>query len=88
MLGFIDPDPQKRNRRIDGLKVLGDQHHLESVAKIYRIQDVFITNGGCQSELLKRLQKYCERQSLDLKCFLPHSVVDVNQLNGEGNPGL
>ena len=88
VLGFLDPDPQKRNRRIDGLKVLGDQHHLETVAKIYRIQDVFITNGGCQSELLKRLQKYCERQSLDLKCFLPHSVVDLNQLNGEGNPGL
>jgi len=88
VLGFIDPDPQKRNRRIDGLKVLGDHHHLEILAKLYRIQDVFITNGGCQSGLLNRLQKYCEQQSLNLKCFLPHSVVDIDRPNREATPGL
>jgi lipopolysaccharide/colanic/teichoic acid biosynthesis glycosyltransferase len=81
ILGFIDPDPKKRNRRIDGLKVLGDQYHLETVAKLYRIQDIFIINGGCQPNLLRRLQKSCERQSVNLKCFLPHSVIDIYDLN-------
>lgn len=84
VMGFIDPDPQKRNRRIDGLKVLGDQHHLETLAKLYRIEDVFITNGGCQPGFLERLQKCCKRQSLHLKCFLPHSVVDIDKLNQGG----
>jgi FlaA1/EpsC-like NDP-sugar epimerase len=81
VIGFIDPDPQKRNRRIDGLKVLGDQHHLETLAKLYRVQDVFITNGGCQPKLLERMRRCCEEQSLQLKCFLPHSIVDADKLD-------
>ena len=75
-MGFIDPDPQKRHRRIDGLKVLGDYHHLEVLTKLYRIQEVFITNGDTMLAKTEHLKIICDQLSLAMKRFVPRSVEE------------
>jgi lipopolysaccharide/colanic/teichoic acid biosynthesis glycosyltransferase len=77
VVGFIDPDPQKRHRCIDGLKVLGDYHHLEILTKLYRIQEVFITNGDATLAKSERLKIICDQLSLALKRFVPRSVEEI-----------
>jgi lipopolysaccharide/colanic/teichoic acid biosynthesis glycosyltransferase len=77
VVGFLDPDPHKRHRRIDGLKVLGDQHHLEVLSALYRVQEVFITNGASQPSKVAHLQQICAQLSLGVKRFVPRSVEEV-----------
>ena len=77
VVGFIDPDPKKRHRNIDGLKVLGDHHHLEVLSKLYRIQEVFITNGDAMPAKIERLKKICDQLSLGMKRFIPRSVEGI-----------
>jgi lipopolysaccharide/colanic/teichoic acid biosynthesis glycosyltransferase len=77
VVGFIDPDPQKRHRCIDGLKVLGDYHHLEVLAKLYRIQEVFITNGDPTLAMTEPLKIICDQLSLGMKLFVPRSVEAI-----------
>lgn len=43
VLGFIDDDPEKRGKRISGIKVLGNRHHLPMIAKLYEIKEVFLS---------------------------------------------
>jgi hypothetical protein len=77
VVGFLDPDPKKRHRRIDGLKVLGDQHHLEVLSALYRVQEVFITNGDALPGKVEHVKKICGQLSLRVKWFVPRSVKDI-----------
>ena len=77
VVGFIDPDPKKRHRRIDGLKVLGDQHHLEILTKLYRIEEVFIASST-KSGRLDQAMKMCGQLSLTLRRFIPRSVEEIS----------
>ncbi len=77
VVGFLDPDPKKQHRRIDGLKVLGDQHHLEILSALYRVQEVFITNGTSTPGKVEQLRKICGKLALDVKRFVPRSVEEI-----------
>ena len=77
VVGFLDSDPKKRHRRIDGLRVLGDQHHLEVLSSLYRVQEVFITNGAGLPGKVEHVKKICDRLSLGVKRFVPRSVEDI-----------
>ncbi len=76
VVGFIDSDPKKRHRRIDGLKVLGDQHHLEVLTQLYRIQEVFVANGAGTGQL-DQVRQMCSRLALTVRRFIPRSVEDL-----------
>ncbi len=76
VLGFIDEDPKLRHRRIDGLKVLGDHHHLEILTQLYNIQEIFIAERNLSSSQMYRLQTFCENYGISLKCFLPQQITE------------
>ena len=76
VVGFIDSDPKKRNRRIDGLKVLGDHHHLEILTKLYRIQEVFLVNGAASGHL-EQLKQLSGQLALTVRRFVPRSVEEI-----------
>ena len=85
VVGFLDPDPKKRHRRIDGLKVLGDQHHLEVLSALYRVQEVFITNGVTRPVKVEYLKKICDQLSLGVKRFVPRSVEEIRVKSDSGS---
>lgn len=43
VVGFIDDDSEKRGKRISGIKVLGNRYHLPMIAKLYKIQEIYIS---------------------------------------------
>jgi len=43
VVGFIDDDPKKRNRRLNGVKILGGRHHLDILCQLYKIHELFVT---------------------------------------------
>ncbi|MFZ5447020.1 MAG: sugar transferase [Thermodesulfobacteriota bacterium] len=80
VVGFIDPDRKKHHRRIDGLKVLGDHHHLEILTKLYRIQEVFVANGAAAGRI-DHLKHLAGQLALTVKRFVPRSVEEIASVN-------
>jgi FlaA1/EpsC-like NDP-sugar epimerase len=77
VVGFLDPDPRLRNRFIDGLKVLGDQTHLEACNSIYKIQEIYVTGIGKDQGELQQLAEDCRRLSLRILQFKPRTVEEI-----------
>lgn len=80
VVGFIDQDPKKRNRRIDGLKVLGDHQHLEILTQLYRIQEIFVVNGAASGRL-EQLKQLSGQLALTVRRFIPRSVEEISIVN-------
>jgi len=69
VVGFIDDAPLKRNRRLNGLKVLGDRHHLEILTKLYKIQKVFLAMHNLSEAELHQATEVCRNLSLETRLF-------------------
>jgi len=81
VVGFIDEDPKIRNRRLEGLKVLGDHHHLEALAQLYKVQCLFLSKPPVSSKKLKHIDEICSRLRIEAKCFVPRSTTDIKEYN-------
>ncbi|MBM4427874.1 MAG: sugar transferase [Chloroflexi bacterium] len=46
IIGFIDDDPAKKSKSLDGFAVLGDSEHLLDLIEDYRISDVVVAITG------------------------------------------
>lgn len=68
VVGFIDDDSLKRNKRLNGVKVLGNCHHVKILAQIYRIQEVFVAIPSVTPHELDKI--ICVCQLLDVKARL------------------
>ncbi len=77
VVGFIDEEAKLQHRRIDGLKVLGDHHHLEVLIRLYHIQDLFVAEPQLPPGVLERVQALCRRLDVALLRFLPRTVQEI-----------
>lgn len=77
VVGFIDDEVRMRHKLIDGLKVLGDHHHLEILVRLYHVQDLFVAVATMPSGRLARVQELCRRLNVTLLRFLPRSVQEI-----------
>ena len=77
VVGFLDPDPGLRNRFVDGLKVLGDQTHLEAFKTIYEIQEIYMARIDKDWGELQQMEQDCRRLSLRLLQFKPRTVEEI-----------
>ncbi len=55
VVGFIDDEPSKRGKRLGGVKILGDRHHLNILSKLYKVQQVFIAVSAAPLPELKKI---------------------------------
>jgi lipopolysaccharide/colanic/teichoic acid biosynthesis glycosyltransferase len=77
IVGFIDDNPQKRGKRIRGVKILGNRHHLELVAKLYNIQGVFIAIPSASENEINTILDLCVDLGLGSTIFLAKSNAQV-----------
>lgn len=69
VVGFIDENPRMHRRRINGRKVLGNHHQVEILARLYKIQEIFVAQSTCSSGAVHDLERLCELLSVRLNHF-------------------
>jgi FlaA1/EpsC-like NDP-sugar epimerase len=77
VVGFIDDEASLQHKQIDGHRVLGDYHHLEVLARIYHIQELFVAVPHISPGRLDQIQELCRRLNITLLRFLPRSVQEI-----------
>lgn len=87
VVGFIADEPRLQHKRIDGLKILGDHHHLEVLIRLYHIQDLFVAVPEIPPGRLEGVQELCRRLNVTLLRFLPSSVQEISPLPPETTSG-
>jgi lipopolysaccharide/colanic/teichoic acid biosynthesis glycosyltransferase/dTDP-glucose pyrophosphorylase len=75
--GFIDKNPEMRNRVVDGHKVLGNYQDLEILFQLYKIQVLFIADPNIPPSELEFVQKLCEEHSIYVSCFVPRCITNI-----------
>jgi len=100
VLGFIDDAPLKRNRRLGGVKILGNRHHLEILTKLYKIQEVFLAMPNASENELQLALEFCNNVHLKTRLFqlttraYPYAAPGHHQAqvdaspSSDGSPGL
>ena len=71
IVGFIDDDQFKRNRRIHGVSVLGAVEEIAEISRQTGAEEVIIAMRSASKEKLKRIAEICERSSLAWETFFP-----------------
>lgn len=64
VVGFIDDDAEKRGKRINGIKVLGNRYHLPMIAKLYRIQEIYLSIPSASMHEINNMLKMCHQEGL------------------------
>jgi lipopolysaccharide/colanic/teichoic acid biosynthesis glycosyltransferase len=75
IVGFIDDDPKIRGKRIGGVKILGSQHHLDLLTKLYNIQEVFVALPSPSASELDRIMEACRNLDLSATVFDPMGLT-------------
>jgi len=59
VVGFIDDDPEKRNKFINKVKVLGGSHDLKALALLHNVKDLYIVTARDDGKNLNRVRELC-----------------------------
>jgi lipopolysaccharide/colanic/teichoic acid biosynthesis glycosyltransferase len=85
LVGFIDDNPRKRGKRLEGVKVLGDRHHLSIISQLYKVQHVFIAISGAPLYELKKIMETCCDSGLSPQLFLAKTEGEEINLRRPGD---
>jgi FlaA1/EpsC-like NDP-sugar epimerase/lipopolysaccharide/colanic/teichoic acid biosynthesis glycosyltransferase len=85
-VGFIDDNPEIYGKAINGLKVLGNRYHIKELARLYRVNEMIITEQVADPERILEIIKMC-RES-DLKCRILSFFKNINDSGLEGRKNL
>ncbi len=81
VVGFIDDNPRKRGKRLGGVKVLGDRHHLKIISQLYKVQHVFIAVSAASLPELEKILNACRDSGLRPQTFLAKTEVEGEEIN-------
>ncbi|NOT48734.1 MAG: hypothetical protein HOP17_13420 [Acidobacteria bacterium] len=66
-IGFIDDDPLKKDKMINGLRVYDSNGSLADLCDENEIQEILISSGKIPAETIKSLRAMCRESSIELK---------------------
>ncbi|HEV8593734.1 MAG TPA: hypothetical protein VGQ55_16635, partial [Pyrinomonadaceae bacterium] len=66
-VGFIDDDPLKKNKVINGLTVFDANGSLPAICREKDIQEILISTGKISRETLERVREICRESDISLK---------------------
>ncbi|WP_017302719.1 nucleoside-diphosphate sugar epimerase/dehydratase [Spirulina subsalsa] len=67
IVGFLDDDPTKMGRRVEGIKVLGRTSQLLAIAQHHQIQEILIAMPSASAEQIRRIVNLTSGTTLKLK---------------------
>lgn len=68
---FIDDNPHKEHRIIEGLPVVGTTHEIDKIVKKYHIHKIIFAIPSCDTEVKKRIVGDCIMTKCELKIVPP-----------------
>lgn len=68
VVAFIDDDPRKMRKRFQGIKILGCRYDIESLVRLYHIDQILIARR-VPSEDLEHLKSLCEKANVSYEIF-------------------
>jgi lipopolysaccharide/colanic/teichoic acid biosynthesis glycosyltransferase len=77
VVGFIDDSPQKRGKKLGGVKILGDRHHLDILSQLYKIQEVFVAMPSASLPELEQILEICCSLRLKVELFLTKFHINL-----------
>ena len=66
-VAFVDDDPSKIDRNINGIPVVGDRRSIEKVVKDYEIDDIIIAMPSINRKDQKEILEFCHKTSAKIK---------------------
>lgn len=69
IIGFLDDDLSKRHKRVQHYPVMGGRHDIESLSKIYPIDEIIIAISNLDDRDLNRIISLCHKASLECSIF-------------------
>ncbi len=71
VVGFVDDDENKKNLKINGVKVLGDMKNIPMISDLYEIEEAVITIPLASEKTKHRISTICDEGGLRYKYFKP-----------------
>lgn len=78
VIGFIDDSLDKYGKTVNGLKVLGNRYHIQTLAKLYHIEEIYISGDNSDSEALLEIARICQASNIKCRMML-YSNGNSNQ---------
>ena len=78
VVGFIDDSLDKYGKTVNGLKVLGNRYHIQALAKLYHIEEIYISGDNSSSEALLEIARICQTSNIKCRMML-YSNGNSNQ---------
>jgi len=73
-VGFIDDDPLKEGREVQGLLVLGSRKKLKELIEKHEIDDILISTNGLYESDIADLNRVCSESNIGL--YKAHFVIE------------
>jgi FlaA1/EpsC-like NDP-sugar epimerase len=67
VVGFIDDDPGKKGKNIQGVRVLGDTAHIPEIARSRSVDEAIITIANASSRDIRRIVEACQGAGLKVR---------------------
>jgi FlaA1/EpsC-like NDP-sugar epimerase/lipopolysaccharide/colanic/teichoic acid biosynthesis glycosyltransferase len=76
VVGFIDDDPEKYGKRLDGIKVLGTRYHIDALARLHGVNEVILAMSQRSPAEVTKIMQICQEAGLRYRVFSPIRQVD------------
>jgi FlaA1/EpsC-like NDP-sugar epimerase len=76
-IGFVDNDKSKLNKRLQGLKVLGDDNMMRQLIKKHRVHEVFIAIPEATNKVVKEIMDAAKIPEWEVKFKIVPSILDI-----------
>lgn len=71
VVGFIDDDTEKYGKRLNGLKVLGNRHHIQALSQLHNVGEIILALPHNQPDQMAEIVNICRKADLRYRIFSP-----------------
>lgn len=75
VVGFVDDNPQKRGKKIRGIPVLGNRHHMDILIQLYNIKEIIVAIYAANSFELQQIYSFCHQLGVKTRWFVLDAKV-------------
>jgi FlaA1/EpsC-like NDP-sugar epimerase/lipopolysaccharide/colanic/teichoic acid biosynthesis glycosyltransferase len=78
VIGFIDDDPRKYGKRLNGLRVIGNRYHVDVLAQLHNVSEMILAVSDALPDQVAEIVRICQKASLTYQIFSPFRELDEN----------